>query len=122
MNADEHQETASRPKEFLRERQIFRDLVAHELMPADRIIRVAPDEYELSVRYDVLGAFGVADVFRPAKPRGENRKELWLNDSLPEAVNFLMSGERQQIGLIVDERVHGARKQVGLVPRVGIGE
>ena len=107
---------------MLGERQILRDLFAHGPMPTHRVVRVATEEHALPVGDLVGGMSRFVHDLRSAISCAEYRKDLRLDQLLPERSHLLLSGHGQQVGATRLHGVHDTRHEIGRLPRIGVHE
>ena len=78
-----HQQATPRGHRPLREPKVLGDLAAYAFMPADRFVRLAPDQDELAVRDHVQWLASTGDPSRASVPEPERDEELRHRSPVP---------------------------------------
>src|SRR2546423_14987647 len=91
-------------------------------MAPDRFVAVAIDEDALTVGDLASHPARLSDGLGTTVAHRQYREHLGLNDLLPEAAEFLVTGDGEEFSASVLHRVDTACDQIRCVNSVGIGE
>jgi hypothetical protein len=97
---------------LLRHRHVLSDEIANERVASHRGVGATPHQNELAVRDRVGRTRRPAHMLSAAVAHREERKELRLDDSLPESVHLLRAGDGEQVDVAGSHLVDRAREQV----------